>query len=306
MTAVSFAGTLAAYGVLPMLAAGSPEAWRSGFIVMGIASVFSGVLLIFINDPPRGSSEPELNDVISEEAAERFAFNIKEIPVLLKINTWKVLLLQTAIDQIALSILYGWVFTWFDEIGLSDDAFIAVVFLFFGNLIGHAFFGWLGDKLENRAPDHGRSWMAMTGLIVSVPSLAGFILFGPKGLGMLILFGMLTGLSLASIGTGAQWPMAQGVLRPELRATGRAAQDMVVGIVGSLAMTLSSILVRNFDVTTMMLFLIPLPKFFSALAWIPIFKTYPADRKILHEEMEGRRSTLFAEDLADLPSEYEV
>jgi len=294
MTAVSYAGNLVGFAVLPALAATSPEAWRTGFLVMGVASALSGVLLFFINDPPRGASEPELKDVIDETNAQRFAFNIREVPVLLKIGTWRFLMLQNAVDHIALAVLYGWVFTWFDEIGLSDSAFIAMLILSLGNLLGHAFFGWLGDKLEDRSPEHGRAWLGMIGLAVSVPSLAGFILLGPKGFVSLVVFGMLTGLSLSSIGTGAQWPMAQGVLRPELRATGRAAMDMVVGIVGSLSMTFSGLLVSRFDVSTMLLILVPLPKLLSAIAWIPLFRSYPYDRKQLHGEMQERRDTLLS------------
>ena len=105
MTAVSFAGSIAAYGILPPIAARSPEAWRTGFIVMGLASAASGLLLLFINDPPRGASEPELNDVINQETAARFSFRLKDLRDLLKVHTWRVMLFQNAIDQVAMSVL---------------------------------------------------------------------------------------------------------------------------------------------------------------------------------------------------------
>jgi MFS family permease len=295
MVAVSFAGSISAYAILPPIAARSPEAWRTGFVVMGLASAVSGLLLLLINDPPRGSAEPELSDVISEEAAARFAFRIRDLPHLLRVRTWKVMLVHSAIDQVSLAILYGWAFTWLDSMGLSQSGFIAIALISIGNLIGHVFFGWLGDKLEIRYPDRGRAAMGVIGLIVSVPSLAGFIAFGARGLSFLLPFGLLVGLSLSSIGSGAQWPITQGVLRPELRATGRATLDMAIGIVGALALSLSGILVKRFGVGSMMLLMIPLPKLLSTLAWIPIFRTYPKDRLMLHEELTKRRETLLSE-----------
>jgi MFS family permease len=295
MVAISYLGSISSYAILPPIAARSPEAWRTGFIIMGLASAASGLLLLLINDPPRGSSEPELSDIIDEEAAARFAFRISDLPHLARIHTWWVMLIHSAIDQVALAVLFGWAFTWLDEIGLAESAFIAIALISLGNLIGHIFFGWLGDMLEKRSPDRGRASMAIVGLFVSIPALAGFIAFGERGLPYLIPFGFIAGLSLSSIGSGAQWPITQGVLRPELRASGRASLDMATGIVGSLSLTFSGFLVSRFDVTTMMLFMIPLPKLLSALAWIFIFKTYPRDRNILHGELSMRRETLLKE-----------
>ena len=54
MRAVGIIGTVAAFGVLPVLAARGPEAWRTGFVVMGGASVITGLLMVFLPEPPRG------------------------------------------------------------------------------------------------------------------------------------------------------------------------------------------------------------------------------------------------------------
>ena len=295
MTAISFAGSIAAYGILPPIAARSPEAWRTGFVVMGIASAASGLLLFFINDPPRGASEPELNDVIDQDSAAQFRFQLKDLPDLLKVPTWRVMLIQNSIDQVAMAVLYAWAFTWFDTIGLGESGFIAIALISIGNLVGHIFFGWLGDKLEIRYKRYGRAAMGAIGLAVSVPALIGFIALGDRGLGTLLPFGLLVGLSLSSIGSGAQWPITQGVLKPELRASGRAVLDMAVGIIGALALSISGYLVNRFDVGMMMLLMIPLPKFLSTLSWLPIFRTYPQDREGLHLELKDRRKSLLNE-----------
>jgi MFS family permease len=294
MTAVSFSGTIGSYAILPPIAVMNPEAWRYGFMIMGIASVITGLFLLVVTDPPRGSSEPEIGDVITQETAARYAFRISDLPVIARIKSWWVMIFHQSIDNISLAVLYGWSFTWLDSLGLGDQAFMVVALLTLGTLAGHAFFGWLGDVLENRYPDHGRTSMAQIGLVVSIPALAGFIAFGKSGLLPLMGLGLLAGLGLSSVDTGARWPIAQSFLRPELRATGRAALDMAVGAVGALAVTLSGRLVDSLggDVTTMLLLMIPIPKLISSLLWIPMFRTYPKDRNALHDVLAERRKEL--------------
>lgn len=291
MTAVSFTGTLASYAILPMLAATSPEGWRLGFIAMGVASSLTGLLFLFINDPSRGATEPEIATVV-EESAERFTLRLVDLPKLAKVRTWLVLLLQNSIDAVALAVLYGWAFTWLDEQGLGSSAFLVVVLLTIGTLSGHAFFGWLGDVLDARYPNRGRAMMALIGLAVSCPALALFIGIGPNSLTLMMVFGLLSGLGLASVDTGARWPIAQGVLLPEIRATGRATLDMAIGIVGMLAVTFTTHLVDTYGVSTMMLLMIPIPKLIGALAWIPVLWTYPHDRARIHAILEERRQAL--------------
>jgi len=298
MTAVSFTGTLASFVILPALAALSPEGWRYGFILMGLVSALTGVLFIFIHDPRRGSAEPEIRDVLTDAGEARYAFRTADLPTIARVSTWWVLLIQQSIDNIALAVLYGWSFTWLDSLGLGEAAFMVVGLLTLGTLLGHLFFGWLGDILERHYPNSGRAAMAQIGLVVSLPALTLFILLGNQGIVPLMVFGLLAGLGLSSVDTGARWPMAQGVLRPELRATGRAAMDMVVGSVGALALTLTGAMVAALggDVTRMLLIMVPLPKLISCLLWTPIFRTYPRDRRSLHNLLLERRQELTGQD----------
>jgi MFS family permease len=292
MTAVSYSGTIAGFIVLPMLAGLSPDSWRLGFIAMGAASILTGFFLLTLYEPPRGAAEPELSDVISDEAAARYAFRVRDLPAIARVRSWWVLLFQNSVDNIAMAVLFGWSFVWLDSLGLGDQAFIVVVLLTLGTLTGHLFFGWLGDRLERRHPTYGRVTMALMGLTLTAPSLAAFIAFGNRGLGALMLFGALAGLGISSVDTGARWPIAQGVLRPELRATGRAALDMAIGAAGALMMTFSGTLVDRYGVTTMLLLLVPVPKLIAALLWLPMFRTYPGDRAALHQVLAGRRQEL--------------
>jgi MFS family permease len=292
MTAVSYFGSISSFIILPMLAGTSPDGWRLGFVVMGAASILTGLLLLVIYEPPRGAAEPELSDVISAEAAMRYAFRLRDLPAIARVRSWWVLLFQNSIDNIAMAVLYGWVFVWLDSLGLGEQTLVVVLLLTLGTLTGLVLFGWLGDRLGSRFPNHGRAALALIGLVLTAPSLAGFIAFGDRGVGLLMLFGALSGLGLSSVDTGARWPMAQDVLRPELRATGRAALDMAIGAVGALAMTFSGRLVDAYGVTIMLLLLITIPKLVAAVLWLPIFRTYPRDRAALHEVLTERREEL--------------
>ena len=254
----------------------------------------TGFLLLVVNDPPRGSAEPELDDVITAEAATRYAFKLSDLPEISRMRR-RVLVFHQSIDWIVLAVLYGWSFTWLSTLGLSESAFMVVALLTLGTLIGHAFFGFLGDVLEQRYPDHGRTAMAQVGLQVSLPALTGFILMGSQSIAGLMVFGLLAGLSLSSVDTGARWPIAQAVLRPETRATGHAALDMFVGVVSALAVVLSGLLVDKFNGNvTLMLLLVSLPKLISSILWIPMFRTYPPDRDTLHNVLVQRREEILS------------
>ena len=110
-----------------------------------------------------------------------------------------------------------------------------------------------------------------------------------------MVFGLLAGLSLSSVDTGARWPIAQAVLRPETRATGHAALDMFVGVVSALAVVLSGLLVDKFNGNvTLMLLLVSLPKLISSILWIPMFSTYPPDRDTLHNVLVQRREEILS------------
>jgi MFS family permease len=301
MTAVSFTGTIASYAILPALAGTNPEGWRTGFLVMGIASAISGLLLLVVNDPPRGSSEPELRG-IAVEAAEKFSFRLADLPLLAGVRTWWVLLVHTSLDYVGLSILYAWAFTWLDGLGLGENGFIIVSLLATGNLLGHLFFGWLGDVLEKRSPHFGRAAMAMIGLLLTVPALAVFLALGPGNHTLLFISGIITGVTLSSVDTGARWPMAQAILPPELRASGRASLDMLVGIVASIAAAISGSLVDSLGVASMMLIIILSAKTAGMLSWIPIFWTYPGDCARVSALLTQRRSLLEEKPSPLIPS----
>ncbi len=190
-------------------------------------SALSGLFLLVINDPPRGSSEPELSDVITEETAQQYAFKLSDLPTIARIRSWWWVASNQMIDNIPMMVTYGWAFTWLNSLNMGDEAFIFIGLLTLGMMSGHVLFGSLGDVVEKRHPNRGRTTMGLIGSILTIPTLTAMFAFGDRGLGFLMAFGLMAGLSLSSVDTGARWPISQGILYPEIRGTGcyRYAQE---------------------------------------------------------------------------------
>jgi MFS family permease len=293
-TAAGFSGSMVSFIVLPMLATRDPEGWRLGFLFIGAASFVSGVLLLFVKEPPRGSAEPELEDVVSEETAARFEFRL--LPRLLRVASWRLLLVNETLDWMGFSTLYTWAFTWLESLrlGMMGTAVIGIQFV--GVLVGHVAFGWMGDALDARSPERGRVTLGTVGLIVNVLACVGFLLTSPYGLLPLLVFGMLTGLTESLKMSGARAPLAQNVMLPELRATGRGTIAMVSGLASALIALLAGWMVTQFgdNVLAMMLILVPIPKALSIAAWLPLYRTYPRDMEALHATLCQQRAAIVA------------
>ena len=277
LTAFGFAGSMVAFAVLPILAVSNPEGWRTGFLFIGSASFLSGLLLLLVKEPPRGSAEPELADVVTAGMAPRFQLRL--VPKLLENRSWQMLLVNETLDWMGFSVIYTWAFTWLDSLKLGAAGTNIILLQFVGVLVGHIAFGWVGDSLDSRYPDRGRITLGLAGLVLNVVAAAGLLLSGDQGLGLLLVFGLLTGVTESLKMSGARAPLLQNILLPELRATGRGMIGMVVGLASALFALFAGWLVARLgdNVALMMLFLVPIPKFISILAWIPLYRTYPRD-----------------------------
>ncbi len=296
MESVGVVGVLASFLVLPALAASSPEAWRLGFMVMGGASFVTGLLLAWaIKEPPRGASEAGLSDIITAESAVNYRITLADLQSLFKVRSWRWLLLKDALDAASYGIFTGWAITWFNELGLGDTAFIVLFLIILSGIIGHLLFGWLGDYLEKRASHRGRIVMIFTGLALMLPTFLGFLFIGVNSVPLLVVFGFLYSFGHSATAEGASWPVGQAVLPPELRGSGRAVINMVVGAVGALMLTISGLVADQVGVTTMFLFVIPLPILLSIVVWLPMFRDYSRDHDALSQMILKRREDLLSD-----------
>ena len=292
IASIGVVGTIVAFIVLPSMAESAPEAWRSGFVFMGGASIVTGILLLMIKEPVRGASEPEVGDVITHETASRYAFKWQDLRALIKVQSWRWLLLLEVLSGLGVGIVTGWAFTWLNGLGLGDTAPIIVGLMALGSIVGAVLFGWLGDYIEARFPNYGRITMVLIGNITLLPTVILFLTANPENTVLLTVLGALFGLELTVVGTGLQWPLAQAVLLPELRASGRAAINIATGIATAIVLTISGTLADQVGIANMLLYIVPVPAFLSIVAWIPMFYSYARDRNSLHTTLSQRRIEL--------------
>ncbi len=292
MGAFGFAGSMVSTVVLATLAAGNPEAWRYGFILMGALSFVTGVMLCFIKEPVRGAMEPELADVVSKE--NEFKFDIKKVPLLLKIPTYWIIMIDEIFDWIGFSTLTAWAFTWLDQQDLGPNVTFAMLLMFVGVISGHLIFGWLSDKLDERYPKYGRLVLGQFGLVLSVISILGFLLLGGRSIGYLLLTGLLFGFSFPIKETGSRIPLLQNILLPELRASGRAFIEVFKGLILTGSLSFSGWLLNRLgeDLQMMMLLIVPTTMAVSALIWVLLYRAYPRDLQNYKAILERQRKTI--------------
>jgi MFS family permease len=293
MRSVGLMGIIIAVVLLPTLTKNNPEGWRIGFAALGLASFLSGLFLLVLKEPTRGASEPELTNVITKESATRYSFTWAEFWSLFKIRSWRYLLLNEILTKTSLAVFTGWNFTFLTALDLKPPFFyIVILVVFVGMISGNIFFGWLGDRLDQRLSSRGRVTMMQIGLFASMPPLLGYLNSSGGNIPFLLLFGFLAGTSYTATNEGVVWPIAHAVLPPELRGSNRSIISMVVGVTSALALTLSSPIVDRMGVSTALLWFVPGLILLSAVAWIPMFRAYPQDRDALHKLLSQRREYL--------------
>jgi MFS family permease len=294
MSVIGYTGNLLSYIVLPILAATGSEGWRIGFIAMGVASAVSGLIMLVVKEPPRGSAEEEISDVLAAEGGAKLKFEFSQLPQLMKNNTWILLMFHYFCFAIGGSILFAFSFTWLNTLSYSQATILGVTpILFIGSLVAYAASGFISDKFEARWQNSGRFWLGLGSLLFVVFGFTGFVLIGQSSIAALYLFGFLIGIGMGSIETGVRVPLSQNVLPPELRATGRGFLDMVVAGSGAAALIVFGLVLdRPGQSFTMLLLVVPAAVFLSTLFWLPILRTYPKDRKALHLRLTGQREKI--------------
>ncbi|WP_298010634.1 MFS transporter, partial [Anaerolinea sp.] len=155
-------------GVLALGFVASPELWRWGFIGLGLASILSGILIwLLVEEPPRGSAEPELAGLITHEDEKQYSINWKDMFNTLRIPTIWAAILQGITGSMPWVVMGIYFINWMvRELGYSNDISLSdpkgsaplvfagvVVSAAISNLLG----GFIGDFAEKINPKYGRT-----------------------------------------------------------------------------------------------------------------------------------------------------
>ncbi len=150
----------------------TPELWRWGFIILGIASILSGVIiLIFVNEPVRGSAEPEMKNQLTIEQAARYKAEFEDLGRVLQIPTIRVAILQGLAGSMPWVILGAFLILWLvEERGLTtQEAPLVFGIMLIGTALSSVLGGYLGDWAEQKNPKYGRTIIGQISVTFGIP-----------------------------------------------------------------------------------------------------------------------------------------
>lgn len=273
--------------------------WRYAFIGLGIASILSGIVIaVLIQDPVRGSAEPELEEVITETAASQFRFELKDVMEVIHSRTVWVNFIQGIFVMTPINALAAFFVTWLvDDRGFSEaDApliFGAIVIsLAVGSLVG----GIVADWADERWPKYGRIVVSQLSIIVALPAM-WLLLAQAKDLAPIIIFASISGFFLDWTRRGVKQPLVQNVTRPELRATAMALTEFFQGAVASVVIILFGGFADRYGLTQTLMVLAVGFWVVGFLVAFGYYFVYPQEAEQLRRKMEERRELIVGKDV---------
>ena len=272
----------------------SDEGWRYGFIGLGLMSILSGIVIaILVKEPVRGAAEPELEQVITEESASQFRFNMLGVKEIFKVKTVLVNFLQGIFMLTAINALATFYVTWLvDDRGFSEsDAPLffggVVISLAVGNFVG----GSVGDLAFRRWPKYGRAAISQISIAIALPFM--YYLFTQATTTQeIVICSVVVGFFLDWTRRGAMQPMVQSAVRPELRSTAMAITEFINGAFASVIIIMFG---QYADLNGLNQTLLILTCGFWVIAFLvtPLYYfTFPKDSLHLHDEMQERRELI--------------
>lgn len=270
----------------------TPDLWRWGFILLGLFSVISGLLVWWLVDEPvRGSAEPELAGKITEKDAERYHFSLKLVPEVLRIRTIWVAIAQGLAGSMPWVVMGLYFITWLVRDRGLDEQQATVVFagIVIGTAISNVLGGFLGDWADSINPKYGRTFIGQISVISGIPLT--YILLTQTSdwsLGAIVALCFSTALLISWPGKGAKEPMMQAVTPPELRSTAFAIVTFIESGFAALVALVAGSLADQVGLTRAMLWTIPVPWIICAAIFSLFYLTYPSDSSKLRAMMSQR------------------
>ncbi len=268
--------------------------WRWAFVALGLASILSGVVIaVLVRDPVRGGAEPELAQVVTREAAERFRFRVADVKEVLRSRTVWVNFIQGIFVMTPINALAAFFVVWLvDDRGFSEaDAPMifggVVVALAVGSFVG----GLVADWADGRWPRHGRIAVSQVSIALALPAM-GYLLTRATTLEAIVPSALFAAFFLDWTRRGVKQPLVQSVVRPELRSTAMALTEFFQGAVASVIIILFGNYADRFGLTPMLLVLVCGFWAVALLVTLAYYPVYPEEARRLREAMQHRREII--------------
>ncbi len=274
----------------------TPELWRWGFIILGIASILSGVIiLIFVNEPVRGSAEPEMKNQLTIEQAARYKAEFEDLGRVLQIPTIRVAILQGLAGSMPWVILGAFLILWLvEERGLTtQEAPLVFGIMLIGTALSSVLGGYLGDWAEQKNPKYGRTIIGQLSVTFGIPLTIILIkATNDWSVAQLTAYCFLIGLLIGWPGKGAKEPMMAAVVPPELRATAFAMTTFVESGFAAIVALIFGLIADKLDLQTALFWTVPVPWIICAILFSGFYFTYPEDHEKLHLLLQERAREL--------------
>ena len=270
----------------------TPDLWRWGFISLGALSMISGLVIwLFVEEPVRGASEPELEGLITEEKASQYRMETKDMVEVLKIPTIWVAIAQGITGSMPWVVLQLFLITWMVEIlGVDESqAVLAFAGIVIGTAISQVMGGFIGDWAEGISFKYGRTVIGQFSVFSGVPFT--FLLFSKTedwSFGGIVALCFVTALFIGWAGKGAKEPMMQGAVPPELRSTALAMTTFIESGFAALVAIFAGTLADRIGLTEAMIWTVPVPWIVCGVVYGLFYWAYPRDSKILRAQMADR------------------
>jgi MFS family permease len=265
--------------------------WRYGFVILGIASIISGVvILLFVDEPLRGESEPEMRGQLTLEDSKKYQAQISDIKKVLGIPTIRVAILQGLAGSMPWVVMGAFLILWLvEERGLSTQV-APLVFgaMIVGTAISNVIGGIIGDWADKKSPKYGRTIIGQISVAIGIPfTLFLFLKTASWDILPLTVLCFITALFISWPGKGSKEPMMSAVVPPELRSTAFAMTTFIESGFAAIVALFFGIIADRINLHTAMLWTVPFPWIICAILYSGFYLTYPKDlaknRKLLEE-----------------------
>jgi len=222
---LQIAGPLAfVIGTVLGLSLGDTIGWRGVFYVTGGLGILMAVVIyFFIEEVPRGSSEPLLGEVVG---LVQYRISKDNLQTLLRKPTLLLIFLQVFVHLFPIQALILWSIRYFEvERGFSDSQiYTLTISLVFVGMAGFVIAGSLGDAMFKRTP-RGRLLVGAVGVALAAVGFASAFAV-PTESTALFMIAWAAASFFYGFSQPTTTPAIQDITEPEVRSTAHA----VIGI----------------------------------------------------------------------------
>ena len=257
--------------------------WRNAFFITGPIGVIIGILTFFvIKDIPRGSSEPELQNILMEDI---YKAKFSDLPRLLKNRSLILLYLQGFWGVFPWNAITFWFVTYMEEErGMPPDlVMVVMVVALLAMVAGNIVAGFLGDWLFRRTK-RGRALLGA--VVVFFSAVLIYLTIRARTTEEFIVLSALTAFEIPMAGPNVSAAITD-VTEPELRSSATGYLRFFENIGSAIAPFLTGLLAEEVGLGEAIMWV-------SVATWMLCFVFFTVLALIIPRDIDRLRSLMQA------------